>query len=105
MASIYAVFHDRKGFDGAQRRDIVTELPTALVRRLIRDGGAPRRLTAITVLSGRDGCAPAVRPGTVRHMGIDHSDALVFFGATGDLAYKQIFPALTEAYGGWFEAE
>ena len=22
------------------------------------------------------------------------SDALVFFGATGDLAYKQIFPAL-----------
>ncbi len=28
--------------------------------------------------------------------GVDtpHSDALVFFGATGDLAYKQIFPAL-----------
>jgi glucose-6-phosphate 1-dehydrogenase len=24
----------------------------------------------------------------------DHSDALVFFGATGDLAYKKIFPAL-----------
>jgi glucose-6-phosphate 1-dehydrogenase len=24
----------------------------------------------------------------------NHSDALVFFGATGDLAYKQIFPAL-----------
>src|SRR4051812_37241468 len=23
-----------------------------------------------------------------------HSDALVFFGVTGDLAYKQIFPAL-----------
>src|SRR5208337_1521212 len=23
-----------------------------------------------------------------------HSDAIVFFGATGDLAYKQIFPAL-----------
>src|SRR5260370_42526496 len=23
-----------------------------------------------------------------------HSDALVFFGATGDLAYKQTFPAL-----------
>ena len=22
-----------------------------------------------------------------------HSDALVFFGATGDLAYKKIFPA------------
>ncbi|HLY38657.1 MAG TPA: glucose-6-phosphate dehydrogenase, partial [Candidatus Binatia bacterium] len=24
----------------------------------------------------------------------EHSDALVFFGATGDLAYKKIFPAL-----------
>jgi glucose-6-phosphate 1-dehydrogenase len=27
-------------------------------------------------------------------MGDQHSDALVFFGATGDLAYKQIFPSL-----------
>ena len=27
-------------------------------------------------------------------MGNSHSDALVFFGATGDLAYKKIFPAL-----------
>jgi glucose-6-phosphate 1-dehydrogenase len=27
-------------------------------------------------------------------MPTSHSDALVFFGATGDLAYKQIFPAL-----------
>ncbi len=27
-------------------------------------------------------------------MDLPHSDALVFFGATGDLAYKQIFPAL-----------
>src|SRR5215813_12102658 len=27
-------------------------------------------------------------------MTTEHSDALVFFGATGDLAYKQIFPAL-----------
>jgi glucose-6-phosphate 1-dehydrogenase len=25
-------------------------------------------------------------------MGVSRSDALVFFGATGDLAYKQIFP-------------
>ena len=25
---------------------------------------------------------------------VPHSDALVFFGATGDLAYKKIFPAL-----------
>ncbi len=27
-------------------------------------------------------------------MSTDHSDALVFFGATGDLAFKKIFPAL-----------
>src|SRR3982750_2190145 len=27
-------------------------------------------------------------------MGEEHSDAFVFFGATGDLAYKKIFPAL-----------
>ena len=27
-------------------------------------------------------------------MNITHSDALIFFGATGDLAHKKIFPAL-----------
>ncbi len=27
-------------------------------------------------------------------MSKSHSDALVFFGATGDLAYKKIFPSL-----------
>src|SRR6185295_18793331 len=27
-------------------------------------------------------------------MALERSDALVFFGATGDLAYKKIFPAL-----------
>jgi glucose-6-phosphate 1-dehydrogenase len=27
-------------------------------------------------------------------MSATHSDALVFFGATGDLAYKKIFPSL-----------
>jgi len=26
-------------------------------------------------------------------MSESHSDALVFFGATGDLAYKKIFPS------------
>jgi glucose-6-phosphate 1-dehydrogenase len=31
---------------------------------------------------------------TVPQMNNSHSDALVFFGATGDLAYKKIFPAL-----------
>src|SRR5277367_97288 len=32
--------------------------------------------------------------GRVTAMSDSHSDALVFFGATGDLAYKKIFPAL-----------
>ena len=27
-------------------------------------------------------------------MNVPHSDALVFFGASGDLAYKKIFPSL-----------
>jgi glucose-6-phosphate 1-dehydrogenase len=27
-------------------------------------------------------------------MSTDHSDALVFFGATGDLAHTKIFPSL-----------
>jgi len=35
----------------------------------------------------RTGHRPATRPG-------ERSDAFVFFGATGDLAFKQIFPAL-----------
>ena len=30
-------------------------------------------------------------------MNVTHSDALVFFGATGDLAYKKIFPSLLQA--------
>ena len=36
-------------------------------------------------------------------MGGPHSDAFVFFGATGDLAFKQIFPALAGLVrdGGW----
>jgi glucose-6-phosphate 1-dehydrogenase len=33
-------------------------------------------------------------PNEEKAMDISHSDALVFFGATGDLAYKKIFPAL-----------
>src|SRR5208282_5502999 len=39
---------------------------------------------------------PTTRPRWLRNMTANnsHSDALVFFGATGDLAYKKIFPAL-----------
>src|SRR5262249_7058513 len=33
-------------------------------------------------------------PGQASMMNTTHSDALVFFGATGDLAYKKIFPSL-----------
>src|SRR3989454_11301231 len=33
-------------------------------------------------------------PNEEESMSVSHSDALVFFGATGDLAYKKIFPAL-----------
>jgi len=36
------------------------------------------------------------QPASVDASKLPHSDALVFFGATGDLAYKQIFPALQE---------
>lgn len=31
----------------------------------------------------------------MRAANLARSDALVFFGATGDLAYKKIFPALS----------
>ncbi len=37
---------------------------------------------------------PNRRPNTRSSRLVDRSDAFVFFGATGDLAYKQIFPAL-----------
>ena len=33
-------------------------------------------------------------------MEVAQSDALVFFGASGDLAFKQIFPALLGRVGG-----
>src|SRR5213596_4313481 len=33
-------------------------------------------------------------PNEEEAMSVSHSDALVFFGATGDLAHKKIFPAL-----------
>src|ERR1700753_1852613 len=36
----------------------------------------------------------AAAPGDRIKMSTDESDALVFYGATGDLAYKKIFPAL-----------
>src|SRR5215472_554054 len=40
--------------------------------------------------------SPKIRQESLKEMNVTnpHSDALVFFGATGDLAYKKIFPAL-----------
>src|SRR5207249_7536584 len=34
------------------------------------------------------------QPSEKSSMNVPHSDALVFFGATGDLAYKKFFPSL-----------
>ena len=40
-----------------------------------------------------------LEPGTLNRGGSTPSDALVFFGASGDLAYKKIFPALQALVG------
>src|SRR5258705_258254 len=76
-------------------------------RRRDRRGGAgarPRRVALRTLqLAWRGGVSgpPALRhavrvrrPCREEAMTTARSDALVFFGATGDLAYKKIFPAL-----------
>src|SRR5213075_831466 len=76
-------------------------------RRRDRRGGAgarPRRVALPALqLAGRGGVPgpPALRhairvrrPRREEAMTTARSDALVFFGATGDLAYKKIFPAL-----------
>jgi glucose-6-phosphate 1-dehydrogenase len=48
-----------------------------------------------TAAAAAPGAAPPA-PGPSRGAGAVHSDALVVFGVTGDLANKQIFPALYE---------
>src|SRR5271165_2146864 len=58
-----------------------------------RSRAQSRRCRAGARTDGRSGApAPRARGGTP--MNGSESDAFVFFGATGDLAYKQIFPAL-----------
>src|SRR5262249_426862 len=42
----------------------------------------------------RQTVSSAANAETASTMNTSHSDALVFFGATGDLAYKKIFPSL-----------
>src|SRR5271169_1734605 len=61
--------------------------------------GSPRaaKRTTRTSFSPRCGSNSAVTSrsrSSEDTMSATHSDALVFFGATGDLAYKKIFPAL-----------
>src|SRR5260370_31351313 len=63
----YGTRHDRSGSDRGERGSVAAE-------------GGPQ---------GEGWAAAGSRPMT----GL-RSDALVFFGATGDLAYKKIFPAL-----------
>src|SRR5207253_1278778 len=76
-------------------------------RRRDRRGGARARPRGLALralqLAGRGGVpGPSAlrhairvrRPRREEAMTSSHSDALVFFGATGDLAYKKIFPAL-----------
>src|SRR5262249_32474920 len=48
---------------------------------------APRTRVRLILKGSRAGCLAS-------DMSPTRSDALVFFGATGDLAYKKIFPAL-----------
>src|SRR6185312_5032614 len=56
--------------------------------RDVGDAGGVRRAC------GEDGDAAGSSALAMSGRRNSHSDALVFFGATGDLAYKQIFPAL-----------
>src|ERR1700752_911974 len=67
-------------------------------------GTRPRRLALRTLQLARRGGVPGPRalrhavrirrPRRAEAMTVQRSDAFVFFGATGDLAYKKIFPAL-----------
>src|SRR5215475_71432 len=58
--------------------------------------GQPFQRNALYCLCGTLISAPICSPTATwsDSMTAPHSDALVFFGATGDLAYKKIFPAL-----------
>src|SRR6185312_9910991 len=58
--------------------------------RLSARSPAPRRRAARRPA----GATRIFDDGEFHHMALPRSDALVFFGATGDLAYKKIFPAL-----------
>src|SRR5579871_5052994 len=60
-------------------------------RRITRTGCSPPCASASAATwNGR----PAFKAPEDLSMSDSNSDALVFFGATGDLAYKKIFPAL-----------
>src|SRR5262249_17814543 len=73
----------------------VPGLSSALYERFSSRGGADfgdKLLSALRYeVGGHLQKAPQERG---RRVSKTHSDAFVFFGATGDLAYKKIFPAL-----------
>src|SRR5579863_3946623 len=74
-----------------QRHCSAAHSPRAAARARSRTQPGRRRVG--TGSHGRSG-APATGAWGEELMAALESDALVFFGATGDLAYKQIFPAL-----------
>src|SRR5512135_3554909 len=67
-------------------------LPRA-ARRISRTGSC-RRCASGSAATTKSRPAGERSRATERTMNELHSDALVFFGATGDLAYKKVFPAL-----------
>ena len=70
---------------------LCTNASLRAAKRIIRTGCCPRCASGSAV-TWRRPPASSLRNETT--MSDSHSDALVFFGATGDLAYKKIFPAL-----------
>src|ERR1700733_7074326 len=85
--------HIRMAF---QRHRSAAHSPRAAARARSRTQPGRRRAGAGSY--GRSG-APAARASGEKLMAALESDAFVFFGATGDLAYKKIFPALYAMIG------
>src|SRR5262245_65420765 len=72
----------RRRFTSASARAARRSLPTNCSPRCATDS------------AGISKSRPSTRAQGDGNMSDTHSDALVFFGATGDLAYKKIFPSL-----------
>ena len=73
----------------------VPVLTTALYARFASRGEADFQGKVLSAMRyGFGGHLGEIREMRDTLMSVPHSDALVFFGATGDLVYKKIFPAL-----------